>query len=103
MANGLRNDLATHYFVEFAANNYGEQSKSEARSGKCLTASLQGPLPRSLVSTISAEIKFQAVASHPASRRPGGTGQLPKSGQEAVPDTSTADSVELSRSRLMAL
>jgi hypothetical protein len=56
-----------------------------------------------LLSTISVEIKFQAAASHPASRRPGGTGQLPESGQEAVPDMFIAASVELSRSRLMAL
>jgi|GEM_PF-3748225 len=88
--------------------------KSEAWSGKCLTASLQGPclapsnLGRSRVwlarnNCVVLSDKVKAVASHPASRRPGGTGQLPKSGQEAVPDTFTADSVELSRSRLIAL
>src|SRR6266852_5891706 len=33
----------------------------------------------------------QAVASHPASRRPVGTGQLPVSGREAVPSSLLAD------------
>ena len=77
--------------------------KSEAWSGQCFSGKSPRTFASLLISTISAEIKFQAAASHPASRRPGGTGQLPKSGQEAVPDTFTADSVELSKSRLMAL
>jgi len=38
--------------MQFAANNYGEQNESEARSGKCLTKSLQGPLPRSLTARL---------------------------------------------------
>jgi len=93
--------MQSDYVMQFAATNPASKSKSEARSGKCLNGKSPRTFASLLISTISAEIKFQAVASHPASRRPGGTGQLPKSGQEAVPDTCIADSVELSRSRLM--
>src|SRR6266849_6583395 len=89
-----------------------EEMESEARSGKCLAASLQGSLPRSihsrcnrvwlvrdmlvaslksLTSARRLKTENEAVASHPASRRPVGTGQLPVSGREAVPDSLLAD------------